>query len=81
MSAGNEPIETGMRPSNRLFARPLIEERKNDDDDDGDDDYCNTASKDSTLHKNQLIHHLTPTILPLLSPVAAHPGLTSTEGL
>ena len=67
-SEDNEPIENGIRPSNRFFARPLIETHKNDDDNDGDDDdYYNMAFKDSTLHKNQLIHHLEPTTPPLLS--------------
>ena len=81
-SEGNEPIENGIRPSNRLFERPLIEthQQKNknndvddDDEDDGDDDdYNNMAFKDSTLHNNQLIHHLEPTTPPLLSDAIAH---------
>ena len=80
-SEGNEPIENGICPSNRLFERPLIEtnnKKKNndvddDDEDDGDDDdYNNMAYKDSTLHDHQLIHHLEPTTPPLLSDAVVH---------
>ena len=77
-SAGNEPIEGGICPSNWLFARPLIEAHNNNDDDDDDDDdksdgdCYNIGFKNSTLHKNQLMHHMQPTIPPLLSDKVAH---------